>query len=101
MGTGLLEATTENPLDPIDWKTNFYQAFDALGLKSRDLIRRGTENSMKQHAALLRQVCVCVYLYVCICMNMHEYVCTHSAVIMRACMYMYVYTQSSVWAYDI
>eukprot|EP00041_Stephanoeca_diplocostata_P020331 m.453060 g.453060 ORF g.453060 m.453060 type:complete len:591 (+) comp21546_c0_seq1:237-2009(+) len=54
--TGLLEATTENPLDPIDWKSNFYQAFDALGLKHRELLRKGTDNSMKQHAALLRQV---------------------------------------------
>lgn len=60
--TGLLEAAGETPEEPVDWRKNFFDAFDALGMvgdrkeASQRLLRRGAENSMRQHAALLRQV---------------------------------------------
>eukprot|EP00035_Acanthoeca_spectabilis_P026224 m.461800 g.461800 ORF g.461800 m.461800 type:complete len:590 (-) comp22414_c0_seq1:118-1887(-) len=54
--TGLLEEASENPEEPIDWKANFYKAFDSLGLKDRKLMRHGTESAIRQHAAILRQV---------------------------------------------
>mmetsp|Transcript_27344 Transcript_27344/g.71666 ORF Transcript_27344/g.71666 Transcript_27344/m.71666 type:complete len:588 (-) Transcript_27344:104-1867(-) len=54
--TGLLEAASENPDEAIDWKANFFLAFDSLSLKNRKLLTMGVSSSMRQHAAILRQV---------------------------------------------
>lgn len=42
--------------EPVDWKANFYRAYDALGMKTPDLLSSGMELCQKQHSAILRQV---------------------------------------------
>eukprot|EP00039_Didymoeca_costata_P030735 m.31129 g.31129 ORF g.31129 m.31129 type:complete len:586 (+) comp8280_c3_seq1:251-2008(+) len=54
--TGLLESSPEKENEPIDWRSNFYNAFDALSMKNQTLVKKGINFSMKQHAAILRQV---------------------------------------------
>jgi len=55
--SGLLESTmAEQNGDAIDWRKNFYDAFDALSMKKEVLMRKGMDQCQRQHKAILRQV---------------------------------------------
>jgi len=53
---GLLEANSPREGEPVDWKANFYRAYDALGMKKPELLSSGMVLCQKQHGAILRQV---------------------------------------------